>query len=202
MGKHSGNAGRGKCEAWEQQQNESQRAHAAFVDYCRMGAARSLRGLLERYGQQIASNEQAKPPTVQWSTLCGGSAKFDGQARVALWDAEQQRLAEESYRLLWHQRTRGQRTGRKSLKSTSVKRPSACPFQRAVSVTARPQSSRWSPLRASGGTAHTRRTRRCGRGSRRSGDGRDPPLSSGRVPSKRGKPREAQRPATIRLRRN
>lgn len=91
--------------AWDDgQTGESQRAHAAFLDYCRMGPARSLRGLLARYVQQASDNPQTKPPTLKWTTLSTWSDRFYWQARVALWDAEQQRLAEESYRLLWYQR--------------------------------------------------------------------------------------------------
>lgn len=63
---------------------ESAKANIALRDYWRMGPGRSLRKLLARYDKQAASESQAEiPPTAKWSTLCGWSAKFDWQRRIA-----------------------------------------------------------------------------------------------------------------------
>jgi hypothetical protein len=66
---------------------ESKKAHSAFMTYFQMGAARSLRDLLEKYQKQADeqqdNNERAteKPPTVSWWTL-GKSLPTFGHQRT------------------------------------------------------------------------------------------------------------------------
>lgn len=82
---------------WERRAGETARAHAALMDYCRLGPSRSLAKLLNR--PQTAH----KPPTTQrYKTLAGWSVKYDWQVRVAAWDMAE----EEKRQALWEERRR------------------------------------------------------------------------------------------------
>lgn len=84
-------------QAWAQQKNETGRAYAAFMDYCRMGPGRSLSKLLDR---QKTGNEPAT--TKRFRTLADWSVKFAWQARVAAFDIYQ----EAQTQALWEERRR------------------------------------------------------------------------------------------------
>jgi hypothetical protein len=69
-----------------QRDDEPRRAHAAMLDYCRMGPGRSLASLCERY-QSGAKTGPEKPPTTRLNTLKEWSAKYAWQMRCAAYDA-------------------------------------------------------------------------------------------------------------------
>lgn len=76
---------------------EGKRANAALRDYAAMGAARSLRALLERYVQRATSLGATRPPTVLWRTICSWSQRQNWVARVDAYDSDiqqQSRLAQ------------------------------------------------------------------------------------------------------------
>lgn len=76
---------------------ESAKAHAAFMDYARMGVAHSLRDLAARYRQAVV-NGQSTPPTTKWTTTSKWSHNHSWVARAAAWDAEQERLRAVAHR--------------------------------------------------------------------------------------------------------
>ena len=86
--------------------HETPRAYRAFLDYCWMQEARSLRDLVRRYQAQMeqyredpARNQYGpsteKPPTIYLSTLGDWSRRHQWQIRVQYWDDEQERLRAE-----------------------------------------------------------------------------------------------------------
>lgn len=80
----------------EQRQGETQKAYAAFLDYCRMGAGRSLRALVQTYREPDAEN----PPTKHDATVFGWSSRFQWQERIGEYDQQiaqdrESRLAEK-----------------------------------------------------------------------------------------------------------
>ncbi len=88
-------------EAWAslaKRPGESVKAHAAFLDYVRMGPRRSLRQLQAQYVKQAASVEQADsgarmelPPTVKINSLFTWSVRYEWQARIADYQKERDR---------------------------------------------------------------------------------------------------------------
>lgn len=84
--------------AWDRQKGESKKAYAAFLDYCSMGVARSIRKLHAIYIKQATSEEQAKPPTDSLSTLFSWSAKQDWDSRSADWDEEKRNEADREWK--------------------------------------------------------------------------------------------------------
>jgi len=82
---------------WDRRAGETARAHAALMDYCRLGPARSLAKLLDRY-------QSANEPytTRRLPTLAGWSSRFAWQERVAAWDMAE----EEKRQALWEERRR------------------------------------------------------------------------------------------------
>jgi len=87
--------------AWDslaRQAGETPKAHAAFLDYVRMGPGRSLRKLHERYCQQ-SGNEPAteSPPTQRLRTLADWSVRFDWQKRLAAYKDERDRHDQERW---------------------------------------------------------------------------------------------------------
>lgn len=72
---------------------ESRRANQALHDYALMGAGRSLRLLRGHYAN---APQTESPPTRRWSTICGWSARYDWQARVARWEElEKERVTQQ-----------------------------------------------------------------------------------------------------------
>jgi len=87
--------------AWDslaRQAGETPKAHAAFLDYVRMGPGRSLRKLHERYCQQ-SDNEPAteSPPTQRLRTLADWSVRFAWQKRLAAYKDERDRHDQERW---------------------------------------------------------------------------------------------------------
>lgn len=82
---------------WAQRAGESKRAHAALMDYCRLGPGRSLAKLLETH-QAIAGSA----PTRHLTTLKMWSGRYDWQARVLAFDVYQ----EQQTQALWEERRR------------------------------------------------------------------------------------------------
>lgn len=75
---------------------EPAKAHAAFLDYVRMGAGRSLRKLHESYRQQIDSGSTAEiPPTTRLRTLMEWSTKYAWQDRIKAYKAERDVLDQD-----------------------------------------------------------------------------------------------------------
>lgn len=66
----------------DQAEGETQKAYTAFLDYCRMGAGRSLRALVQLYREPDAEN----PPTKHDATVFGWSSRYQWQDRVAEYD--------------------------------------------------------------------------------------------------------------------
>lgn len=62
---------------------ETRRASAALADYAAMGSGRSLRGLAQQYHESGTKRSL-------FSTLAKWSVKYDWQARVSAYDAQQQ----------------------------------------------------------------------------------------------------------------
>ena len=85
-------------EALAKRDGETLRAHAAFLDYVRMGPGRSLAKLGAQYLAQfkIGSGSE-KPPTKQLATLRDWSARHEWQKRLKDWTAERTRLDEERW---------------------------------------------------------------------------------------------------------
>lgn len=81
-------------ETWEtlaKRRGESARAHAAFLDYVRMGPGRSLSKLAAHYRQKNGEPAVEKPPTTTLRTLETWSSKFAWQARLADFRQERDR---------------------------------------------------------------------------------------------------------------
>jgi len=85
--------------AWEtlaRRDGETAKAHAAFLEYVRMGPGRSLRKLHARYvdwrrtGDGLATE---KPPTTRLRTLMEWSSRFEWQARLEAYAEERDRAA-------------------------------------------------------------------------------------------------------------
>jgi hypothetical protein len=68
--------------------NETTKAYQALMDYCLMGAARSIRQLHAQYREQKAD----EPPTVRYKTLGQWSSRHNWQERVKDYE---KRLAEQ-----------------------------------------------------------------------------------------------------------
>ena len=92
-----------------QRDDETKRAHIAFVDYALMGPGRSLRQLHARYRRALRDRVQTgiepgteKPPTRRLSTLGEWSARFDWQQRIEAWTAE----LKQADQVLWEERRR------------------------------------------------------------------------------------------------
>ena len=71
---------------------ESRRANAAFRDYARMGAVRSLRDLVAQY----KLNPETAPST-SWTTVTAWSAKFAWVERAKIFEIIQQARDQEAY---------------------------------------------------------------------------------------------------------
>lgn len=80
---NGGKAVRVELLAGKRQPRESHIAVQACNDFLRLGPGRSLPDLLARY----TANDQESPPTASMGTLKQWSARFDWQARAALYDA-------------------------------------------------------------------------------------------------------------------
>lgn len=108
-----------EAKLYDRRTDESATAYAAFIDYCRMGVARSLRALLERYQQQKADESQTQlPPTEKWSTLTGWSVKYQWQERVRQFDDDE---AEKDCQI-WNDRRRKQREREYSIAEALMRR--------------------------------------------------------------------------------
>ncbi len=82
----------------QQQSGETKKAHAAFLDYCRMGPGRSLAKLHREYTEVTPETE--RPPTRHLRTLKEWSRTRGWQERVAVWDGWQQAKDQE----MWERR--------------------------------------------------------------------------------------------------
>jgi hypothetical protein len=92
---------------WEtlaQRAGEPDRAHSAFLDYVRLGPGRSLRKLLARYRGQTEGEPRAdfQPPTQRQATLEAWSTRWEWQARLTAFKAEQDTREQQR----WEQRQR------------------------------------------------------------------------------------------------
>src|SRR5512145_2654016 len=83
---------------------EPDRAHSAFLDYVRLGPGRSLRKLLARYRGQTEGGPRAdfQPPTRRQATLEAWSTRWEWQARLTAYKAEQDTREQQR----WEQRQR------------------------------------------------------------------------------------------------
>ncbi|HML22101.1 MAG TPA: hypothetical protein PKD09_10645 [Aggregatilinea sp.] len=89
----------------EQLASETNKAYAAFMDYCRLGPGRSLAKLLDRYQTETKPGPDLPPivpPTKRLATLKDWSGRFDWQKRVEAWDKAQ----DEAEQALWEARRR------------------------------------------------------------------------------------------------
>lgn len=87
----------------EQRDDESRKAYAAFLDYVRMGAGRSLRKLHAEYRRRSDVGAASDlPPTGRLRTLQEWSIKYDWQARLEEYLKEREQ-AEQSE---WEDRRR------------------------------------------------------------------------------------------------
>lgn len=85
-----------QSEALARLSGETARAHAAFLDYVRLGDGRSLRRLLEQYQAWHGENRPQsankapteKPPTLRLKTLADWSTRYRWQERLAAYQAE------------------------------------------------------------------------------------------------------------------
>jgi hypothetical protein len=73
-------------------QREGRQANAAFSDYARMGARRSLRDLVARY-----ETTPDTAPSTKWSTVTSWSVKFEWVARAKAFDIIQQAADQAAY---------------------------------------------------------------------------------------------------------
>lgn len=92
--------------AWEalaKRDDETLKAHAAFLDYVRMGSGRSLAKLIAQYQDQGAAKVgPEKPPTRRLSTLKEWSVIHEWQKRLEAWTAERNQRDQA----LWEERRR------------------------------------------------------------------------------------------------
>lgn len=72
--------------SWDKRDDESKAAHAALMDYLRMGTKRSLRSLVKRYESQTSS----KPPTTKLNSLTTWSNKHEWVKRADAYDDAQE----------------------------------------------------------------------------------------------------------------
>lgn len=79
----------------ENGRRESKRSYAAFLAYCEMGPARSLRALLAKYEQD------PKPLTRSLNTIGHWSRNFAWVERARLFEQQQQAKALEEYQAQW-----------------------------------------------------------------------------------------------------
>jgi hypothetical protein len=83
---------------------DTDRSYAALLDYARMGAGRSLRGLVGDYRKQSVDEQcTEKPPTTRFPTIARWSTEHDWQARVAEYD-QRQAVADETAKALARER--------------------------------------------------------------------------------------------------
>lgn len=80
---------------------ESKRAYAAFYDYAMMGAARSLRKLLETY------RPKDNPITSYWRTISGWSRRYHWVKRAERFDALTRERALAALELHWQEKVMG-----------------------------------------------------------------------------------------------
>ncbi len=88
---------------WEKLDDEPGKVYRAFLDYCQMGAGRSLTKLQKRYqsaAEALPLSDPVEPPTKRLQTLKTWSVKWDWQRRVEAWDKAQQ----EAEDALWRER--------------------------------------------------------------------------------------------------
>jgi hypothetical protein len=87
--------------AWEAlapRARESKAAHAAFLDYVRMGPRRSIRQLHAQYVKQTSSTPQADSvPTSSLKTLFTWSARHGWQDRLTAYQEERDRREQEAW---------------------------------------------------------------------------------------------------------
>lgn len=81
----------------ENGRRESKRSHAAFLDYCNLGPARSLRVLFGKYEQQ------ERPLTGSFPTLAHWSKNFNWVERANRFDEIQQQKALDEYQARWRE---------------------------------------------------------------------------------------------------
>lgn len=79
-------------------ENETHRAHEAFVDYATMGVGRSMRKLIRRYEEILATGHQ--PPTKSWNTLSAWSVTYRWQERVTVYDQAIRQEKDASFRAM------------------------------------------------------------------------------------------------------
>lgn len=80
------------AELWDQRDGESDAAHQALRDYCRMGVRRSLSKLLAQYTRQASNKRSTKlPPTQSSNTLETWSHSHEWVKRAKAYDVDQQK---------------------------------------------------------------------------------------------------------------
>lgn len=89
-------------ESWDQRPDESDVAHAAMIDYFRLGPGRSLDKLHRMYTGESAGiyqeNKSLEPPTRSISTLKKWSMNHEWQDRLGDWEYNEQLLDEAEWR--------------------------------------------------------------------------------------------------------
>lgn len=90
----------GQWQALARRKGESAKSHAAFLDYVRMGAGRSLSKLQATYCVQ--SESEVSPPTKRLATLKKWSSANDWQKRLAAYQQER----ETHDQVVWEERRR------------------------------------------------------------------------------------------------
>jgi hypothetical protein len=80
----------------ENGRRESKRSHAAFLDYCQLGPARSLRHLLGKYEQELLP-----AATKKLSTIANWSKNFGWVIRAERFDQMQKEKAQAEYEARW-----------------------------------------------------------------------------------------------------
>lgn len=87
------------AELWDKLENETDKAYAAFMQYCRMGVNRSLRKLAKRMkGVQDGDNNS----TNYWRQLGKWSSEYNWLERTSAFDAYYEALAQKR----WERRQR------------------------------------------------------------------------------------------------
>lgn len=86
----------------ENGRHESKRSYAAFLDYCQMGTARSLRKLLEKYLQ-----DAERAPTTRITTMANWSKNFFWVERSSRFDELTQQRARDAYEAYWREKVMG-----------------------------------------------------------------------------------------------
>lgn len=68
-------------------EGETAKSYRAFMDYCNMGAGRSLAKMVQVYQQQNVGNSSAsRPPTLRLRTLEDWSSQFSWKARLRVYE--------------------------------------------------------------------------------------------------------------------